>query len=504
MRPTQHRAAADPVSPTGAAMHILIAMCYLVHRSGAEMFTRDLALWLRRRGHAVTVFATAFGDMADELRRASIACSSDLSQLGARPDFIIGNTHHELVRAVLQFPDVPALSICHDRSDDHGRPPLLGQVVCHVAVDENCAERLAHEFGLPRASVALVQNGVDLQRFRQRAPLPATPRTALIFSNYATREEHTESIRAACADAGIGLDVIGAQAGNQAAEPADVLGRYDLVFGKGRCATEALATGCAVIVLDQSQGMGSLVTRASVQGDRLWNFGRRLMTQPITRERVLGELRRYDRADAQATADWARAHVGLDAMGLALEQHAREALARRPIIHLPPEQRIAELTRYVDDWVARGHALASHALAARLQAMHGQAQQAMRDQAQRHGEEVQRLRDAALQEQSQRRALVQRLDAEAGERLRQDLRHAQERETQQLRHSEEREHQQASHAQAWEQQDARHAQLLREATERAQAASAAAVEAMRQSRSWRITRPLRSIGALFRSCRTVR
>ena len=106
---------------SGKPLHILLAMCYLLHRTGAEMFTRDLAMWLRRRGHAVTIFATAFGDMANELRFASIACVTDLADMAARPDVIVGNTHHETVRALLHFHDVPVLTICHDRSAEHGK-----------------------------------------------------------------------------------------------------------------------------------------------------------------------------------------------------------------------------------------------------------------------------------------------------------------------------------------------------------------------------------------------
>ena len=44
---------ADQDNLTAPRLHILLAMCYLVHRTGAELFTRDLALWLRRRGHSV-------------------------------------------------------------------------------------------------------------------------------------------------------------------------------------------------------------------------------------------------------------------------------------------------------------------------------------------------------------------------------------------------------------------------------------------------------------------
>lgn len=236
---------APGTSEQAPPLRILITMCYLVHRTGAEMFTRDLALWMRGRGHAVAIFATAFGDMADELRQASIACITDVADMAARPDVIIGNTHHETVRALLHFHDVPVLTICHDRSADHGRPPQFSQVVCHAAVDENCAERLVHEFGIERQRIELLQNGIDLSRFVQRGPLPATPRTALVFSNYASHDAQLEEIRIACAERGLALDVIGSGSGNHLTDPAAVLGRYDIVFGKGRCATEALVTGNA-------------------------------------------------------------------------------------------------------------------------------------------------------------------------------------------------------------------------------------------------------------------
>ncbi|MES2976765.1 MAG: glycosyltransferase [Pseudomonadota bacterium] len=360
------QSAGAPATPADRTLNILITMCFLVHRTGAELFTRDIALWLGRRGHAVTVFGTAFADMADELRKASIACITDLSDMAMRPDVIIGNTHHETVRSLLHFPDVPALSICHDRSADHGRPIQLGQVVQHIAVDENCAERLVHEFGFPRDSVMLVPNGVDLQRFKRRGPLPGKPSRALVFSNYALHGAALEEIRLACEAQGIALDVVGAGIGNQAAEPAELLGHYDIVFGKARCAVEALATGCAVIVLDESQGMGAMITRASVEHDRLWNFGRRLMSPPITRERVAQQLSRYDASDASAVTDWARQHAGLDATGLPLEQLALQAVRAHSIVNLEPQQRLDELAHYMDDWLKRSNMLGTHAMIAQL------------------------------------------------------------------------------------------------------------------------------------------
>lgn len=63
-----------------------------------------------------------------------------------------------------------------------------------------------------------------------------------------------------------------------------MLGGYDLVFAKARCALEAMAVGCAVVLCDVG-GLGPLVTRAQVQHLRRWNFGRRTR---LRRAPVLG------------------------------------------------------------------------------------------------------------------------------------------------------------------------------------------------------------------------
>ncbi len=57
-------------------------------------------------------------------------------------------------------------------------------------------------------------------------------------------------------------------------DPERILPRYDLVFAKGRCALEAMAAGCAVIVCD-AVGLGEMVTHGSVEEMRRWNFGAR-------------------------------------------------------------------------------------------------------------------------------------------------------------------------------------------------------------------------------------
>jgi hypothetical protein len=396
---------------TGPPLRILLAMCYLVHRTGAEMFTRDLALWLRRRGHAVTIFATAFGDMADELRHASIACITDVADMAARPDVIIGNTHHETVRALLHFHDVPVLTVCHDRSAEHGRPAQFSQVVRHIAVDENCAERLVHEFGIERERIELIQNGVDLSRFVPRAPLPAAARSALLFSNYASHDAQLEEVRAACAERGLTLDVIGSGTGNHLPDPAAALGRYDIVFGKGRCATEALVTGNAVVVLDPSSGMGEMVTAGTVAHARRWNFGRALMTRPITRQNVVAELDKFDAEDAREAAAWMRANGGLDTTLGALEDCAKRMRDAQAIIAVPAEQRAREMAHYMGDWIRRGSPTTAHLGLALLNQHVAGLQQAFNDQQRAHQAQLEGSRAEVQRHSEHAAALAVRLQS---------------------------------------------------------------------------------------------
>ncbi|MGJ7504963.1 glycosyltransferase [Variovorax sp. ZT5P49] len=456
---------------SGKPLHILLAMCYLLHRTGAEMFTRDLAMWLRRRGHAVTIFATAFGDMANELRFASIACVTDLTDMAARPDVIVGNTHHETVRALLHFHDVPVITICHDRSADHGRPAQFAQVVCHVAVDENCAQRLVHEFGIARERIELIQNGVDLSRFPRRSDLPAQPRTALVFSNYASHNAQLEEIRAACVQRGISMDVIGSGTGNHLPDPAEALGRYDIVFGKGRCATEALCTGNSVVVLDPAWGMGEMVTAATVAHARHWNFGRAMLIRPITRESVGAELDRYDADDAGKTGEWMRAHGSLDATLGALESCVQRMVLQHPVVEVPASQRADEMSRYMQDWIRRGSPSAAHLNIASLHQHIAGLQQSFNDHQRLHQVQI----DAA-QAEAQRQASYAAAHAEA--------------------------RQQADHAAAQSNADCN--ARLAEAEQQARQARTelsllqAQLREVYASHSWRVTGPLRRISTLVR------
>jgi hypothetical protein len=133
-----------------------------------------------------------------------------------------------------------------------------------------------------------------------------------LFSHYAAEHTHLPAVREACARAGLALDVAGSASGNPCARPEELLGDYDLVFAKARCALEAMAVGCAVVLCDHL-GTGPLVRAAEWTALRPLNFGRRACANPLTAECLLAEVARYDAADAAEVCALTRAHAGVGA-----------------------------------------------------------------------------------------------------------------------------------------------------------------------------------------------
>jgi glycosyltransferase involved in cell wall biosynthesis len=283
--------------------HVLLANLTLAGRTGTEVVTRDLALGLARRGHSVSVYSPVLGPIADELGGHGIRVCARLADVRGTPDIVHGHHHVQMVEALLHFPTARGVFVCHDRTAPHSIPPRIDSIALYVAVDRNCLERLTADWNVPESRTRLILNAVDLTRFAPRAPLPQAPGRALIFSHTAGPGSHDAAVSEACAALGIPVDVIGARAGIVTAEPEHLLPRYDLVFAKGRCAIEAMAVGCAVVLCDAA-GMGPMVTMADYEALRAWNFGARTLRDPLDVTALVSQIRRYD---AAAAADLSRA-----------------------------------------------------------------------------------------------------------------------------------------------------------------------------------------------------
>ena len=73
-------------------------------RTGTEVYVRDLAASLLRRGHLPIVYSPHLGEMAAEIRAGTVPVVDDLAQVGTAPDIIHGHHGLETLAALLGFP----------------------------------------------------------------------------------------------------------------------------------------------------------------------------------------------------------------------------------------------------------------------------------------------------------------------------------------------------------------------------------------------------------------
>jgi hypothetical protein len=310
-------------------MRILITNNTLATRAGSELYVRDLAIELLRRGHEPIAYSPLLGAVAEDLRAATVPVTDDLRSIRRRPDVIHGQHHLETMTALAHFHDVPAINVCHGWMPWQEIPLQHPRIRNYVAVDDTVRDRLVIEHGIHESDVRVILNFVDLNRFARRAALPEVPKRALIFSNAATNVNFAPVVRDVCDARGVAVDLVGFAAGNAMDRPEDLLQRYDIVFARGRAAIEAMATGAAVIVADP-QGVGGMVTSARYADFRSRNFGIRTFRHPLNRKVLAREIAAYDRADAGRVTDRIRAEADLQrAVDAYLEIYADSIEASR-------------------------------------------------------------------------------------------------------------------------------------------------------------------------------
>ena len=292
-------------------MRVLITNNTLDNRAGSEVYVRDLALALLRRGHNPVAYSTRLGMVANELREATIPVIDDLRLLTAVPDIIHGQHHLDAMTAMLHFPDTSAVYFCHGWLPWEEMAPHFPTIQRYVAVDDLCRERLQCIHEIPGERIRMIRNFVDLRRFALRGELPATPRRALVFSNYINEDGCLGILRQACAGRGIELDAVGLSVGHSEARPEQILGQYDIVFAKARCALEALACGTALVACDAA-GLGGMVTPGNYERFRALNFGIRTLRDPITVEAITREIDLYDAIDARGVTQRVRSEAAME------------------------------------------------------------------------------------------------------------------------------------------------------------------------------------------------
>ena len=332
---------------TGRAegLTVLITNVRLDGRTGTETWVQDAARELQRQGHRPVVYTPRGGPTAEALRRDTIPVVGDPRDLAEPPDVIHGHHTNPTLTALLAFPRTPAVLFIHDWEALHDRPVQHPRIRRIAPVDATCADRALEE-GFATDEVELVPNFVDLRRFSPRGALPTRPRRALLFDNQAHPTNHGGVIAAACEHAGITLDIVGAATGTATDRPEELLGEYDLVFAKAKAALEAMASGCAVILVHE-RGVGGLVTSESFAPMRRLNFGRRLLREPVSLEVLAAQIAAYDAADAAAVTARVREECSLSATVTRLVGLYREVIAEQAAADDARDRELRDLGAYL-------------------------------------------------------------------------------------------------------------------------------------------------------------
>jgi len=347
-------------------LRVLITNYVMASRTGTELYVRDLAIALLRRGHTPVVYTTEVGEAGLRLREATVPVIADLDKISSPPDIIHGQHHVETMTALAHFHNAPAVFFCHGWRPWEERPPRHPRIYRYVAVDDTCRDRLLFEGGISEERTRVLLNALDLERFRPRPPLPEKPRRALVFSNSVL--DYVPVVREACARTGLSLDVAGEYNGNLLGEPEKVLAEYDLVFAKARCALEALAVGASVVLCDAA-GAGPLVTSLEVARLRRLNFGIRALGEELRPDVLVREIERYDAADAAEVSRRIRAEADQEQSfdeTLALYEEAIAEHARAPRDAAGEGRAVAEYLRWVMSDIRRERHVMSNSPLGRL------------------------------------------------------------------------------------------------------------------------------------------
>ncbi len=292
-------------------MKILITNNTLSAKAGTEGVVVELAKSLQARGHEVAACSCHVGEAGEWLREAMVPVIRDPGDSPFVPDLIHGQHHLDTMRALFALPETPAVYHCHGGLPWVERPPRHPRILHHIGMCEVMASSMALELGLPPERVHSVPNWVDLERFHTvRSPV-RKPARALIFTRMLKAGFFTGELEAAFRARDIALDTSLPTEGGETRFPESLLPGYDIVLAAGRSALEAMASGCATMIVSHHSSLG-FVTPGNLDTFREQNFAPRRQSPQLTRELVMEQLDAYRPEDAAAVTARVRAEASLE------------------------------------------------------------------------------------------------------------------------------------------------------------------------------------------------
>jgi hypothetical protein len=292
-------------------MRVLITNTTLATRGGTETVVRQLARGLQARGHSVMAYSSDLGQGERMLEQDVMPVATDLEKLKVLPDVIHGQHHLDVMTALNALPGVPAVYHCHG-AVWRGFCPKHPRIHRYLAVSKTLKERIAIESGLEPSRIDIVLNGVDLLRFTKvREARPRATRALFYNSRHAGNSATVTAVREAAMRSGLELELLGFHFGSTTDEPHLVLPEFDIVFASGLSALEAMASGCAVVVLGRTS-CGEMVRPENFDRYREANFSIATNSDPPSADGIEADLRRYSAEQTSAVTGRIRREAGFE------------------------------------------------------------------------------------------------------------------------------------------------------------------------------------------------
>ena len=286
-------------------MNILITNSALREFGGTQTVVASLCRLLRQRGHQVMIFSSHLGHVAELLIEEKFPVVSHLRDLPFPPDIIHGQHHLETMSALLALPETPAIYYIHGITPWEERVPIHPRILGYVNLGEVGAFRVTVQKCIPETRLHVMENGIDFDAIPPPKKPPERLRTAAFCPRAPATEETLKTLQEICCEHSIELHYEAGWPAGTIADPYAVYQEYDLIFGTGRTALEALAVGCAVNLTDHNK-LGLCVTGENVAARRDFNFTVQLSELALTSEEISRQLREYTVSSQQAACDFVR------------------------------------------------------------------------------------------------------------------------------------------------------------------------------------------------------
>lgn len=313
-------------------MRILMTNNGLMNRGGSELYTRDIATQMRKFGHQVVVYSPTLGQVAEEIRNIGIPVIDDLEALTVPPDLIHGQHHLDAAAAALMFPNAPMVYVCHGWLPWQEMPLTYPLADRYIAVSNLTRESLITS-AIPSELVTVVPNFVDTTRFHPRPKKSKHSNLrALAYGNpWHPDSTALKIISDCCRDKQIEFDAIGLGMKKSITNPEEVLHEYDIVFAMGKCAIEALASGCAVIVADP-KGFGGNITTASLPTQKDMNFGLGTVAgNPVTYSLICDAIEKINPKESEELRQEVISTMGLEFAAKKIEEIYQRVIKKKSL-----------------------------------------------------------------------------------------------------------------------------------------------------------------------------